>query len=257
MESIVYANQANITGDGSKVRPLNVAGGGGGTPGGANTDIQFNDSGSFGGDNNFFFDKVTGNFQWSPSPAGAQATLQSTGTGANIFMSTGDNGQIAFELSDAPGPGGCNIVLQNMENNAGGGGITIATDNTSGSGFGIVIQDSDSAGGDGIFIKSNNNSVAIESDAVAGAVSLFAGADGGFINIGTGGVGGITLIQGIPPNFMELDLCVLGDKLAFFSVASGNGVVQQTVTGSKGGNAALASLLTALAAYGLIVDSTT
>jgi hypothetical protein len=32
---------------------------------------------------------------------------------------------------------------------------------------------------------------------------------------------------------------------------------QQTVTGSRGGNAALASLLTALATYGLITDSTT
>lgn len=31
---------------------------------------------------------------------------------------------------------------------------------------------------------------------------------------------------------------------------------QQTVTGSRGGNAALASLLTALAQYGLIIDST-
>jgi hypothetical protein len=34
-------------------------------------------------------------------------------------------------------------------------------------------------------------------------------------------------------------------------------IVKPTVTGSRGGNAALASLLTALAAYGLITDSTT
>lgn len=34
-------------------------------------------------------------------------------------------------------------------------------------------------------------------------------------------------------------------------------VSKQTVTGSRGGNAALASLLTALATYGLIIDSTT
>jgi hypothetical protein len=38
---------------------------------------------------------------------------------------------------------------------------------------------------------------------------------------------------------------------------SPNGVTQQTVTGSRGGNAALASLLTALARLGLIVDGTT
>jgi hypothetical protein len=34
-------------------------------------------------------------------------------------------------------------------------------------------------------------------------------------------------------------------------------VAQQTVTGSRGGNAALASFLTALATFGFIVDSTT
>ena len=34
-------------------------------------------------------------------------------------------------------------------------------------------------------------------------------------------------------------------------------VAKPTVTGSKGANAALASLLTALAAYGLVTDSTT
>jgi hypothetical protein len=32
-------------------------------------------------------------------------------------------------------------------------------------------------------------------------------------------------------------------------------VARQTITGSRGGNAALASLLTALAAFGLITDS--
>ena len=35
------------------------------------------------------------------------------------------------------------------------------------------------------------------------------------------------------------------------------GAAKQTVTGSKGGNAALASLMTALAAYGLVTDTTT
>lgn len=42
-------------------------------------------------------------------------------------------------------------------------------------------------------------------------------------------------------------------RLGFFA---GGPATQQTPTGSRGGNAALASLLTALAAYGLIVDGT-
>ncbi len=45
-----------------------------------------------------------------------------------------------------------------------------------------------------------------------------------------------------------------GSNAGFFGTAP---TTQQTVTGSRGGNAALANLLTALANYGLIVDSTT
>lgn len=44
--------------------------------------------------------------------------------------------------------------------------------------------------------------------------------------------------------------------LSFFN-PSGPWVGQQTITGSKGANVALASLITALANLGLIVDSTT
>lgn len=44
-------------------------------------------------------------------------------------------------------------------------------------------------------------------------------------------------------------------NLGFFAL--GTAATQQTVTGSRGGNAALASLLNALASYNLIVDGTT
>jgi hypothetical protein len=42
-----------------------------------------------------------------------------------------------------------------------------------------------------------------------------------------------------------------------FGVLNTAPVTKQTVTGSRGGNAALASLLADLVAYGLITDSTT
>jgi hypothetical protein len=45
-----------------------------------------------------------------------------------------------------------------------------------------------------------------------------------------------------------------GSNIGFFGEAPNS---KQTVTGSRGGNAALASLLTALASYGLITDSST
>ena len=50
-----------------------------------------------------------------------------------------------------------------------------------------------------------------------------------------------------------LKIGAASDKLAFFA---GTPVVKATVTGSKGANAALGSLMTALAAYGLVTDTT-
>lgn len=50
------------------------------------------------------------------------------------------------------------------------------------------------------------------------------------------------------------DLQIFGTKVAFFG---GTPASKQTVTGSRGGNAALASLLTALATYGVLTDSST
>jgi hypothetical protein len=44
------------------------------------------------------------------------------------------------------------------------------------------------------------------------------------------------------------------NRIGFFAATP---AIKQTVTGSRGGNAALASLLTALATLGLITDSTT
>ena len=54
-----------IAGDIVQITTLNASitsgGGGGGTPGGSNTQIQFNDSGAFGGSAGFTFDKTTNN----------------------------------------------------------------------------------------------------------------------------------------------------------------------------------------------------
>lgn len=50
------------------------------------------------------------------------------------------------------------------------------------------------------------------------------------------------------------DLAHRGTKVGFFNTAP---ATKPTVTGSRGGNAALASLLTALASLGILIDSTT
>jgi len=54
------------------------SGGGGGTPGGSNTQVQFNDNGSFGGNSAFTFDKTTGNVVMTGN------LITGSGTGGNI-----------------------------------------------------------------------------------------------------------------------------------------------------------------------------
>lgn len=50
-------HDSTLTGDGTTSSPLHAVGGAG-TPGGSDTDIQFNDGGTFGGDANFTWDKT-------------------------------------------------------------------------------------------------------------------------------------------------------------------------------------------------------
>ncbi len=53
-------------------------------------------------------------------------------------------------------------------------------------------------------------------------------------------------------------LLLNGHPDTYFQVNLGfSAIAKPTITGSRGGNAALASLLTALASYGIITDSTT
>lgn len=77
-----------------------------------------------------------------------------------------------------------------------------------------------------------------------------------FFELFVGGAG-ISDISMLHDGTIEFDtiagISLAGAALSFFGVATTG---QKTVTGSRGANAALASLLTALAAYGLIIDGT-
>lgn len=104
----------------------------------------------------------------------------------------------------------------------------------------------------------NNSTLTLNGGAGTLAATVTATVSAPTVNI-TGSVGvviagkGVT-IKGIgsPAN---VGICrSSSDTLTFFQTG---GALQRTVTGSRGGNAALASLLTGLAAYGLIIDSST
>lgn len=106
--SIVFTDNSTILGDGSEEHPL-AASGGGVVPGGADTDVQFNDAGSFGGDSRFTFNKTTGAFTLSAgnnvnissiagsinftSPAGSAVNLANAGVGNLVSLS---NGRVGF-----------------------------------------------------------------------------------------------------------------------------------------------------------------
>ena len=66
-------------------------GGGGGTPGGSNTQVQFNDAGSFGGNTGFTFNKTTTTLTANNFVATSTANL---GNVANITVTGGSNGQV-------------------------------------------------------------------------------------------------------------------------------------------------------------------
>ena len=78
--------------DGTQWTPIGTGGGGGGTPGGLNTEIQFNDNGAFGGTSNLTFDKTTNTLTTVNigSPADTDLTLV---PGANgLVVLTAENG---------------------------------------------------------------------------------------------------------------------------------------------------------------------
>jgi hypothetical protein len=66
-------------------------------------------------------------------------------------------------------------------------------------------------------------------------------------------------IQMLSPTYIEAlaPTVYIGESDGAVGLYGATPAVQQTVTGSRGGNAALASLLTALATMGLVVDSST
>lgn len=86
--------------------------GGNGTPGGANTQVQFNDSGNFGGNAGFTFNSITGILS-SPTVDADQATLGNVSSGnitANYFIG---NGSQLFGLAVNT----ANYVVNNTQSN--------------------------------------------------------------------------------------------------------------------------------------------
>jgi len=270
---------------------------GGGSAGGASGDIQFNNAGSLDGISVFTFDPATKNLSYSDLTDGPIVSFVTGGTGASVFLESGDNNQMIVEMS-----GGLisnQLKLQNGENNVGGGGIHIRSANASGSSFGILIEDADAVGGGGIGISSDNNGVSVSSPVSeldlnphGGGISLtdsdtggepgisitstnnkiqfsangstgilessditFTVASGGTAALLTSGTGSVQM-AGDGGSSCHMLIGTAADHLGFFGKFPG--ATKETITGAKlASDVVMANLLTALAAYGLITDSTT
>jgi hypothetical protein len=85
-------------------------GGGGGSPGGSNTSVQYNDSGSFGGDANFTWNKTT------------QILTATNGMVSKVFNSTATGSTIGFQLSNSNFSldGNGNVSMAGSVNSVGG-----------------------------------------------------------------------------------------------------------------------------------------
>jgi len=268
MQSPVYADQTSVAGDGTSVHPLTAVGGGG-TPGGNNTDVQYNDNGAFGGNDGFYYDKTIEEFGFvNLVVPDSLFGVDLIGAGSDIFLSAGTNGQCEIDIGNTITDG---IFITAAENNPGNGGISIVSNNASGSGNGINVEDDDAAGGIGVTMSSLHNEVNIftETQGItlgkAGEGTAIGDNDpngaGGGVSISSNNLisieasnGGEIFLSGDGATICPISIGVSIDTLGFFG---GGPAAIQDVTGSKGGNAALASLIAALAAYGLITDSTT
>lgn len=99
---------------------------GSGSPGGADTNIQFNNTGSFGGDADFVFNTTTKEFTLAGGVVAGPGNItlaafdeSGTGTGGNVFISAGAGGATAGD------GGNFDIVAGSAATEGNGGGVTI------------------------------------------------------------------------------------------------------------------------------------
>lgn len=181
-------------------------------------------------------DAVLRSFQeierWSTTISGFYASL----TGPGETSTPGDLQQLGGFTAIDFGSTGFSFIQNGTGNidilSAGSGNVSVGT---SGTGF-LTI-----GGSDGTDISNtgpNTFGMQINDDSTAGMQITEIGSGGIVVDGGTSG----------------LMLVPASGKLGFNGATP---IVKRTVTGSRGGNAALASLLTALANLGLLTDSST
>ena len=112
--NVTIASESN-----GQITISSTGGGGSGSPGGSDTQIQFNDGGSFAGDSGLLFNKTTNVVTVSGGISGSITQL-SDGTsyivaGDNVTITSQSNGQITISSSASGGGGGGGATSRNKE----------------------------------------------------------------------------------------------------------------------------------------------
>lgn len=117
-------------------------GGGNGTPGGANTQIQYNDSGTFGGDSGFTYNKSTNTMAvenvnvTGETNLGSVANVTITGGSSGYFLRTDGAGNLTWASAGGGGgngtPGGTNTQVQFNDEDTFGGNVNFTFDKSTG-----------------------------------------------------------------------------------------------------------------------------
>lgn len=196
-------------------------GGGGGTPAGADTQIQFNNSGSFGADADFTYDNATG----------ALYVNTTNGTSGSVSVTTPGNIAIFAAASSSAGGGTVTIQSGNSTSTSAGGAMNLTGGTGGATGIGGSVTIRGGAGGS----TSGNG----------GAVNIFGGiatdGNGGTISIsgrqatGTNRNGGnVAISSGAPTGSGTAGSITLdgGSGAALGSTSPGGNI---TLTGGPGG----------------------
>lgn len=236
---------ASLTGPGQTTTPGDLTQAGGLT---VNTDsttsmgIQLNDTSSHGAYLNSYGSGGAGIFDHG----GIGINIDVGGVG-NITITPG--GGMTINDSTAHGTtvresGSGSLLITS----SGSGGINIYNNGTGAQGI-SVFDNAPAGSGTGVSISSSYKNVIIGAGGISGSTGQVILQS--LLNVGLGSVNTSLVVD---PNGIHIGTNHTSDVVGFFG-GGPNG--QQTVTGSRGGNAALASLLTGLAFYGLIVNSST
>lgn len=155
-----------------------VAGGGGGgngTPGGSNSQIQFNDDGAFGGDVGFTFNKSTNTMTvenvnvTGETNLGSVANVTITGGTAGYFLRTDGAGNLSWAVGGGGGngtPGGSNTQVQFNDEQTFGGTSSFTFDKDNGI-LSIPILSATTVSADGIQTAGNITAGNIKANTLA------------------------------------------------------------------------------------------